>query len=420
MISALVTRVAGLALQFLLSLLIAKALGQSGYGLWASLLALSAILSVVASFGMPPLLGRDLARKHGPESVAQLLIRHAKAALLLLIPASILLTLICTLVGNPLPIAFAGVVLLIPQVFAQFRQSAAVVFEPVSKALAPELIFAPLTTLALLGMTGGFSDRSLFAIIVGFGAGAMIASTLGSFKLLRHAFAVPVQAPIEVRQLLSEALPFFLAQFPRVLFANADILIIGMILGANDAGIYALTARVAALASLPLFVVNAGSQPLFAARFGPDSRGRPDDLAVAAAFSSFLGSMLVSAGLSLVGPLVLNLAGDGFAEGAGVLNILIAAHFANSAFGPNGLILLMSGHERTAAVGAWLQSFLTLGLTALFAVSGSVLAAACGVAISMIAGNILLSLLLYKRTGIALHPFANVVQRQLSWQILKR
>ncbi len=420
MISTLSVRAAGLALQFLLSILIAKALGQSGYGLWASVLALSTIVSGLATFGLPLLLGRDLAQNRQSEKTAMLLRGHARAGILLLIPASVLLFASFAVAGHPLSSALAGCALLVPLVFAQFRQSAAIVFMRASRALAPEQVIAPVLTLIFIGVSGGFSGRALSAVVVAYVAGAMIASIAGSIGLVRMGRVQGDPSGLPARRLLAEATPFFFAQFPRTLFANADILVIGLMLGAREAGAYALTARVAALASLPLFAVNTVCQPLFAAQCGAGTPSATDDLATASAFASFAGGLLASAVLLVLGPRILGLAGEGFSADSGVFHLLVAAHFANSAFGPNGMALLMSGHERTAAAGAWLQSILSIGLTAVFALSGNLFAAAAGVSIAMVAANVLMSFLLFQRTGIVMHPFANRQQRALSCQILLR
>ena len=84
------------------------------------------------------------------------------------------------------------------------------------------------------------------------------------------------------------------------------------------------------------------------------------------------------------------------------------------------MVLLMSGHETKAAAGAWLQSILMIALTAAFAAFGNLLAAATGVVIAMVAGNLLMSALLFRYTGLKLHPFANSVQRSLSVSVLRR
>lgn len=420
MISALSVRAAGLALQLLLSIAIAKALGQSGFGLWASVLALSTVMSGLATFGLPPLMSRDLARDRSSEKTALLLRGHARAGTLLLIPASALLFVLSAGAMHPMSAALAGCALLVPLVIAQFRQSAAIVFMPASKALAPEQVIAPVLTLVFVGASGGFSGRSLSAIVAAYAAGAIIASFVGSIGLMRRGAASVEQTRLSARRLLTEAVPFFLAQFPRTLFANADILIIGSMLGASEAGAYALAARVAALASLPLFAVITVCQPLFAAQLGAETPSATHDLATASAFASFTGGLLASGALLVLGPSILSLAGDGFPAHPGVFHLLVAAHFANSAFGPNGMALLMSGHERTAAAGAWLQSILSIGLTAVFGLSGNLFAAAAGVSIAMVAANVLMSVLLYRRTGIVMHPFANSRQRALSRQMVLR
>lgn len=420
MIGTLSVRIAGLALQFLLAVMVARALGQTGYGVFASAAAFAAVISAISCFGLPMLLTRELSRQGDTARIADTLHGHLRAGAVLTVATSVAVALAMVAAPELTPMLVVSTCLFVPLVFAQFRQSAALAFKPSSIALAPEQIAAPVLSLVLLGLSGGFSGRSI-AAVAGITATAGIVSTLiASPRLIHQALSGSVTGATALVPLLSQGLPFFLAQFPRLLFANADILIIGFLLGAADAGIYALASRIAALASLPLFAVNTACQPLFAARFSNGDVQKGADLAIAAAFLSLAGSLAVALAVLLAGNTLLSFAGPDFTVPPLLLPLLVSAHLANGAFGPNGMVLLMSGHENKAAAGAWLQSILMIVLTSAFAASGNLLAAATGVVIAMVVGNLFMSALLFRCTGLILHPFANSAQRSLSVSVLKR
>jgi O-antigen/teichoic acid export membrane protein len=413
-------RIAGLTLQFLLAVMVARAIGQTGYGIFASSAAIAAIISTISCFGLPMLLTRDLSRNNDSEKVADILRSHLSVGGLLTVAAVLVLALVMVAAPNLTPILAVSASLFVPLVVAQFRQSVALVLKPSAIALAPEQIAAPLLAVILLALSGGFTGRTV-AAVAGITTAASILSTLAaSPSLLRHAFSGPAINATVLAQLLSQGLPFFLAQFPRLLFANADILLIGLFLGVKEAGAYALASRIAALASLPLFAVNTACQPLFAASFAKGDVEESSDLAIAAAFLSLVGSLIAASTVLLAGNTLIGMAGPDFAVPPFLLPLLVTAHLANGAFGPNGMVLLMSGHENKAAAGAWLQSILMIVLTASFAASGNLLAASTGVVIAMVAGNLLMSVLLFWYTGLKLHPFANSAQRSLSVSVLRR
>lgn len=420
MIGALSARLAGLALQFGLAILLARALGTHAYGIYAAGSALAAILAGLAVFGLPNLLSRDLARSSGAPQTARLLRSHAAAGLFLAACVLALAVMAGFAPGQGIQGFNVALVLFPLLALAQFRQSAALPFVSAMRAIAPEQVIAPIALIAILGATGGFSSRSLEAVL-GASAVSMAAGiAAASPAIVRRAMENPATSASGLRTIFAQGLPFFLAQFPRLLFSNADIVVIGLVIGAAEAGAYALASRMAGLVSLPLFAVNLACQPLFAKAFHGDGQKRGADLAVAAAFLSFAGGAAIAAFLLLFGNQILALAIPGIALPHGVLAVLAAAQLANCAFGPNGMILLMSGHEKLAAKGAWIQAVVLVVLTALFASQGSLLAAAIGVMLAAICGNLALSWLLWWRTGIVLHPFANRERMRLSLTLLRR
>ena len=97
------------------------------------------------------------------------------------------------------------------------------------------------------------------------------------------------------------------------------------------------------------------------------------------------------------GDLVLSLFGPRFTAAHTSLIILSFSNILNVAAGPVGWLLLMTGHERDAALGVFVATLVSLFLNVLLVGSYGIEGAALATAIGMVIWNLLLMLFVWRR-----------------------
>ena len=164
-----------------------------------------------------------------------------------------------------------------------------------------------------------------------------------------------------------------------VAWSRIDVLVVGWLLGAVEVGAYSIAARTAFLITFIATAVNA----VVAQRIAPlyergDRRGLQNLVARATWISA--GSALVAAVAIIVfSKPLLSVFGEEFLSAQTVLAILTLAQMINTATGPLGYLLHLTGHQDTSArvfLGvALLSVVLNLALVTLWGVIGAGIAA---------------------------------------------
>ena len=411
MIGTLLVRIAGILLAYSMTVALTRALGAMDFGNLATGFSLAAVFSTCTSFGLPMLATRDIAKSENKVENASLIVKLLAIAVILSMLGTTALSMFVFLLAPAHPVLLAALFVFPVMALIQVRQGVANPLSGSASALFPEQIVLPLLMIAGLWTSSHFGVVSLQGALLIYAAASLLALAGGMTAILAY---VRINGG-SLRQkdlgvgaatgLLRSSAPFFLAQLPRTLSANLDILIIAYALGPASAGIYAVAARLANLIALPLFAAAMAYMPLFAANHHKGDVDRAIKIARIAAFYSFAGACGVAVLLVFAhGPLT-RLFGADFSSLPPILLALSVGQLFNSGCGPNGAVLLMTGHEKAAAALAWLQSGLLCIFTFAFAASGSLLMAAIGAALSVAAGNLASSIFLWRRTGMIVHPF---------------
>lgn len=129
-----------------------------------------------------------------------------------------------------------------------------------------------------------------------------------------------------------------------------DTIFLGLLAGPDLAGIYSVAARLAILIGFATAAVNAMLGPMAAELIGrKDQDGLRQLLANGSLLNTGL-SILVVAGLLVMGPLLMRLFGSAFVEGADAMRILMFGQFIQAMLGGGGAMLAMSGRNGALAV----------------------------------------------------------------------
>lgn len=273
-------------------------------------------------------------------------------------------------------------------------------YSKIIRAQIPVLLISPLVFLALLTFTtdfyrGTISPSGVIACTL-----ASQAVGLGILILLTRAVLPPdfsrVKAQFRVRDWTSTAIPVTLMGGMYVINMNADIVMLGALASADLAGIYKAAARGADIVILPCAMISLSLAPLIsrlhtAGDMQRLQRGITKTTRVGAALA-----LPVAAVLLLFSDWFLGMFGSEFTAGSGALRLLVIAQMVTALVSPAGWILVMTGHEKSAAMGLGVSVLLNITLNALLIPKFGLNGAATATMISTIAGILVLFVMVKK------------------------
>ncbi|MGI0134322.1 MAG: polysaccharide biosynthesis C-terminal domain-containing protein, partial [Candidatus Micrarchaeaceae archaeon] len=167
--------------------------------------------------------------------------------------------------------------------------------------------------------------------------------------------------PVHVRS----ALPFMWLGGLYLLVSRTDLIMLGTMKGAHDAGIYAVASRAAELVSFFAAAANVVLAPRIARLYHSGEHTLLQRMLRSAAQRFLI--LTIPLALLLIfaaSPLLHYLYGAEYTEGAIVLRILAGAQFFVLALGSVNTILNMTGNERLSTLGVGLAAILNIALNA--------------------------------------------------------
>lgn len=382
------------------ALVLARALGAEGYGIYAFAYALVTLLALPAQAGLPALLIRETAR--GMTSGRPGLVKGVWAwsgqvagiiSVVLLVGAGLYL-----LVSSDGGLGVEGLTLLwafllVPILaFGYLRGAALQGLNRMVAGQLPELLLRPILFLALIG-GAALVSRSVTAsdamAMHLLSAGAAFA--LGAWLLWRYTPTAIREAPPhkEPRAWLASLFPLALVSGVATLQSQADILVLGIFEPADQVGIYRVAVQLALLATFGLEVVNIVVTPRFA-RMSEDGdvKGLQRLAAGTARFVLALSGSVVLFFVAFGRSAIDFLFGAEFVSAYQPLVILFGGHVIIAAAGPAGRLLMMAGYERDVAraggVSAIVNLALNFALIPQFGMSGAAIAMAVALSLQSI------------------------------------
>jgi len=367
---------AGSAASILASALIARAVGTDAYGVFAFVSSWVTVLALVGQAGFDTAAVRFVAEARARADdaglarfVAWCRRRVAGFALLLAVP----LAASSALAGWDARPALAAALLLglawLPLRAGQAQESAflqGLKRVPLGRGLqwaARPFLGAALVALAWL-LQGAHVGVGT-AVIADCVAAAV--TWLVAWAVVRGEVAVPATpaGAEERRAWLAVAWPLLVVAGGQVLLARSDVLMVGLLVGTREAGVYEVATRVS---SLVPFVFHAG-----AAFLGPvvaelHAQGRRDELRRVVTGTSracAVAATLAAAVLAVAATPALLVFGADFVAGRGALLVLLVGQVLASATGTATLVAVMSGGQRAASWVLGSSTVLNVALNAL-------------------------------------------------------
>jgi O-antigen/teichoic acid export membrane protein len=401
--------VGGMALNFLLIVLLSRLLGSSGYGAYASAFAWASVLAVVAVLGLVPLVVRHVASYRARESWGLLrgLLRRSNQSVALSSAVTVAAAAVAgTFIyeGQPeLLHPFLIALALVPLIaLTSLRQAAMQGLGRVILGRVPETILAPtllITFAASLALLGQVTATRVTVLHVTAVASAFVLGVV----LLRRALPKSVRtAAPEYESSSWRRSGASLLLLNIVLAANGQVgtILLGAMSSAADAGVFNVATRVTTFISFVMLAAMYPLMPLVARLHTRGEIAEIERVVVRAARVVLFFAAPTGVAIVLLAPTILRLFGTEFDTGTTAVRILAAGEVMNVLTGFGGLVLVMTGHEGALARSVAVGAAINIGLTASLIPSFGVDAAAIGTALGIACSNLLMTWLAWRRLGV--------------------
>ena len=210
----------------------------------------------------------------------------------------------------------------------------------VGQVLEPVLRLG-LTVAVLVG--GGGLDEAALALLVS-SVVSSVAAAVALHRMLAHLPGSAVHTP--TRELASFSLLSWVASMATQGLLWADILILGVLVSAEDVGAYQVAARVVLIGMFVITPLTASMAPRIAHAWAHDDRSLVTRRYVGTVLWSSRLSFPALAGLLAVPTAILHLFGDDFGAARGVVVILAVGAVAEAVGAPSSVVLNQIGRNR--------------------------------------------------------------------------
>ncbi|MCU0254728.1 MAG: oligosaccharide flippase family protein [Acidobacteria bacterium] len=386
---------AGAAARYLTSILLARVLGSSGYGLFALASTVVNLLAMPANMGLPVSSVHFVAASAARRDWAGL--RWIVAASLRIVAVSSVLWAAVVILAAPwgslalfdkdgLAVPLAGLALALPllglnavaggclQGLKEIRAKVIV------EKLAHPVIFSALL-LALIAVPGGAGRTLPWVLAAFFVAAAAVAVLSGRWLARRMAAVPPADGPPvrRGRELFAFATPVMLLNLLNQFVLWSDVLVMGVYRSAAEIGVYHVATRLGTAVNMPTEALNTALAPSYAGMHGKGDRAGLERAFHASTRWIFTLSALIALVVVLAGRPLLRLFGAEFEGGHLPLTLIALGQLASGSMGTNGMLLTMTGYPHINLVNAAVVAAISLGLNALLVPAyGATGAAAAG------------------------------------------
>ncbi|MEA2396625.1 MAG: hypothetical protein QOK25_181 [Thermoleophilaceae bacterium] len=364
-------RCAELALNLGAAILLARALGVSGYGAYAAAIAVANLLTIPSTLGTVPLLVRGAAAyvSSGSLSLLHGLLRRAwqwAAATATAVGALTAAGVLLLAGGSPGTRAVAAAGLLVPlTALCLLGQGALQGLQRVGAAFVSLMVVRPLAfvgALAALRLAGVHLAPGGAMLLQAAATGCALLLTV---LLLRAAIpaAVRLARPAyATRTWAASALAMGLNNGLMAVHAGTGVALAAAVGGARDAGLLGGAMRVTTVVVLTIWASLQAFTPVIARLY---AAGEIERLRRGTALFTrrvLAATCVVAAIVAALADPILGILGHDFTAGATALRLLCLAAVINAAAAPNVSLLMMTEHERAAAGSAGVAVVLNVAL----------------------------------------------------------
>ena len=346
----IVARVLNLALGVVVTALVARALGDAGFGEWSTLLVVAQLAAYFTSFGVESVIVRQAAAEPGREAewTGVLLILR----LLLAAPAFLVGLVAVLLIQDSSTMLLAGVLLLL-QIPFNIGGSLRVIHQVRVRNVIPMLVLTFNSVIwgaAVLVIY--LSDGGLVPLAAAFTVVAALTAliqTAAALRLVRPQLPPPRASIVEVARI---AIPVGLAGLLVLAYARIDQLLVFSIAGNVEAGLYGAAYRIIEQAHFVPVSLMTTLLPILTTAWTTDRERMMRITILAGEYLSIgsLGGLAVS--IVVAEPLIVLLYGQEFSDAAPALPVLAGAFvFICIGYLTSNLLLIAGLQRRLITAG---------------------------------------------------------------------
>lgn len=407
--AALILRAAGAGLKYLVEILFARWLGPEDYGAFAYSYTWAQLLCVLAGLGFVTTVLRfvpeyeaDQAWGHlrGLVGRSQQLAVAAGCGVFLL--GGGVLSVVSYSHSTTLLLGLASVV---PMALINVQSSLIRGRKLITAAFLGRHVLWPVGGIAAVYALISVTGKATGTLAMGGMLGALIVIAAGQILLVRAVFPDSVWGArsryTHTRRWILVSIPLLLMSGFQIILNRADIIMVGTLMGATEAGLYNAAARTGGLIAFILTAFNAIAAPMISDYWANRELDKLEALVTTVIQWAFWPSFVLAIGMSVFSPMILGLFGSEFATAWFVLVLVGIGQLVNATAGPVGYLMGLTGHEREAAwvfgASAALNVVLNLVLIPIFGMIGGAMATMT----TLILWNFWLIVLVRRRVGIS-------------------
>lgn len=403
-------------LSLLIAVVLARSLGVDGYGKYAFALAVVTFVSIPVQIGLPALLVREIASSNTHENWSMM--RGMRRRAVQIASISVIIGVIVLVMLALFPVfttstydatTYVLAILLLPLWVAfALQKSMLNGLRNILQAAWPGAVLQPALFLLLLlaAALGAGSLSPPLAIAANIAATA--AALLAISCLLRLYWprqAVQAEPKYHTKQWIRSLLPFTLIAGINIISQKTDILMLGILQGPEDVGIYNVALQGSLLISFSLTAFNAVLVPNITRLYAQGEHQQMQRLlTISTAITSVIAG-LTAVILITTGRWILQwVFGESF-EGAYLpLCILIVGQLVNALFGSVGYFLSMTGHEKETLRALGISTVVNVVLNVILIPHYGASGAAVATAVSVMIWNTILGFRLFRCLGLVPGP----------------
>lgn len=427
-----VVQVAAILAAFVVSIQLARGLGVEGYGEYGIAMAVITLAAIPAEFGVPKLVLREAsaaaALKEWPKFFGVLRWADSTSLRISAMLAVAIAVGSAAILGSGKSSVVMAILFGVPIIpllaLAKIRGAALQALHFLVLGQIPQTLLRPVI-LSLLLLASYLVLRSPTAAeAMAFNsATALVALTLNHLWLRRRE---PHERPTSItrdgRRWLASSFRMALSDGMLQLQAQLSILMVGMLAGARDVGLFRIAISIVTFMVAPVVLLNVVVLPIYSRLYAEKDMGRVQRLCTRSTQVQFTAILIISLPLLLAGREILAFVfGQGYRGAYSPMAISFIGFLFSAACGANSELLNMTGHERRVtramSIGLVVNLVTMPILTSFFGLAGAALSLAAGtIAWNLIATTDAFRILHVNTTLAPIRSFQRLIRSISRWQ----